>query len=88
MPRRIRHCVECPKCHTRYLIGASPYANGSYLVSSLVDQGEALTLYCSCGRPALTNRWDELATYAVSRDAHGRGFGPPEEVVREYGEER
>ena len=28
MPR-IRHCAECPKCGTRYLIAGSPYRNGS-----------------------------------------------------------
>ena len=32
MTPRIRHCVECPKCHTRYLVGFSPYRNGSYLM--------------------------------------------------------
>jgi len=31
MTRRIRHCIECPKCRTRYLVGYSPYRNGSYL---------------------------------------------------------
>jgi hypothetical protein len=29
---RVRHCVECPKCHTRYLPGFTPYRNGSYLI--------------------------------------------------------
>jgi len=83
MPRRIRHCVECPKCHTRYLIGASPYDNGSYLMSSVIGDSEVHTLYCSCGRPAVTSRWEELPTYAVSNGAYGRGYGPPEEVVRD-----
>jgi len=32
MGYRIRHCVECPKCLTRYLVACSPYRNGSYLV--------------------------------------------------------
>jgi len=33
MSIRIRRCLECPKCHTRYLLGFSPYSNGSYVVS-------------------------------------------------------
>src|ERR1700722_13475459 len=32
MSFRIRHCVKCPKCHTWYLVGFSPYRNGAYLV--------------------------------------------------------
>lgn len=31
MPR-VRYCVECPKCRTRYLPSSSPYRNGSYLI--------------------------------------------------------
>jgi len=33
LSERIRHCVECPKCLTRHLIGFSPYGNRPYLVS-------------------------------------------------------
>ena len=51
MPHRIRHCVECPKCLTQYLVGFSPYSNGSYLVPSVVGSSEEYTLYCSCRKP-------------------------------------
>jgi hypothetical protein len=79
MTRRIRHCVECPKCRTRYLIGASPYANGAYLVLS--PQGmEAHSLYCPCGKSAVTNRWSESKTYVISNPAYDRGYGSPDEI--------
>ena len=81
MPHRIRHCVECPKCHTRYLIGSSPYRNGSYIVSSVTSDSKVLTLYCSCGRPATISRWSEFGAYAVSNGAYDRGYGPPNEIV-------
>jgi hypothetical protein len=46
--------------------------------------GEEWILYCSCGRPATSSRWSstELKMYAVSDQAFGRGYGPPEEIVR------
>ncbi len=83
MTIRMRHCVECPKCHTRYLVGFSPYHNGSQLVP-LGAVLEEWILYCSCGRPATSSRWSstELKIYAVSDQAHGRGYGPPKEIVR------
>jgi hypothetical protein len=83
MPRRIRHCVECPNCGTRYLIGSSPYNNGAYIVSSLSGQAEEHTLYCSCGRPGITCRWSEVASYAISSGAYDRGYGRADEIVRE-----
>jgi len=79
MTRRIRHCVECPKCRTRYLIGASPYTNGAYLVHSPADL-EAHTLYCPCGKSAFTSRWSDSRTYVVSNPAYDRGYGSPDEV--------
>lgn len=84
MTWRIRHCVECPKCSTRYLVGFSPYPNGSYLVPLVIGTHQEWTLYCSCGSPPSTSRWrsDEMKAYQVSRGAHVRGFGPPEEIVR------
>ncbi|HZD09509.1 MAG TPA: hypothetical protein VE176_14735, partial [Candidatus Limnocylindrales bacterium] len=41
---RIRHCVECPKCLTRYLIAFSPYSNGSYLVPTVYGSSEEYIL--------------------------------------------
>jgi len=32
MTPRVRHCVECPKRHLRYLIDFVPYENGASLV--------------------------------------------------------
>ncbi|HUM05168.1 MAG TPA: hypothetical protein VLT90_06890 [Terriglobales bacterium] len=80
MTRRIRHCVECPKCHTRYLIGASPYTNGAYLVMPPSDLNTH-TLYCPCGKSAFTSRWSESKTYIVSNPAYDRGYGSPEEII-------
>ncbi|MGA3087934.1 MAG: hypothetical protein ABSD75_04935 [Terriglobales bacterium] len=84
MTLRIRHCVECPKCLTRYLVGFSPYRNGSYLVPLAKGAMEEWILYCSCGRPPISSRWSwaELKSYTVSELAYGRGYGPPEEIVR------
>lgn len=83
MTPRARHCVECPKCRTRYLPGRSPYRNGSYLVPMVAGFLNEWTLYCSCGRPHVPSqwRWDELKLYVVSDQAHNRGYGPPEEIV-------
>lgn len=77
----IRHCVECPKCHTRYLVGFSSYRKGSYLLPVAAGFSEEWILYCSSGRPP--SRWhgNELKLYEVSNQAHNRGHGPPEEVV-------
>jgi hypothetical protein len=88
MADRLRHCVECPECGTRYLIGFSPYRNGSYLVSFVTDSSEEYKLLCCCRRPAVCSRWNwsELKTYAVSNGAYSRGYGQSEEiwVLTEY----
>jgi hypothetical protein len=81
MRRRIRHCVECPKCRTRYLIGSSPYRNGSYLVSCLTKDSEVHILYCSCDRRPISNLWSDLKKYVVTGGAQDRGYGPPDEIV-------
>lgn len=82
MSYRVRHCVTCPVCFTRYLIGFSPYANGSYIVSSRVGSFEEYTLYCSCKRWPISSRWrdSELRTCVVSYSAYQRGYGSPAEV--------
>jgi len=83
MTPRVRHCIECPKCRTRYLPGSSPYRNGSYLIAVGPGFAEEWTLYCACGRPHSSSqwRWNDLKMYAVSNPAFGRGYGPPEEIV-------
>ena len=60
-------------------MGASPYANGAYLVTSPVNL-EAHTLYCPCGKSAFTTRSSETKTYIVSNPAYDRGYGSPEEI--------
>jgi len=83
MAPRVRHCVECPKCLTRYLLGSSPYRNGSYLIPLAEGRAEEWTLYCSCGRPAISSRWSwsDLKQYSVPTQAHHRGYGSPKEIV-------
>jgi hypothetical protein len=82
MPARFRHCIECPECRTRYLIGFSPYLNGSYLESFVSASSEEYKLFCSCGRPSVCSRWNgrELRRYGVTNAAYARGYGSPEEV--------
>src|SRR5260370_459721 len=83
MASRVRHCVECPKCLTRYLPGFSPYRNGSYLMPLAEGFADEWTLYCACGRPPISSRWSwsDLKLYAVSNQAHDRGYGPPADIV-------
>ena len=83
MKLRVRHCVECPKCLTRYLVGFSPYRNGSTLMPVTAGFFEEWALYCSCGKPPAFSRWNwnELRMYAVSDQAHHRGYGQPDEIV-------
>ena len=84
MSSRIRSCVECPKCRTRYLIGSSPYHNASYIVAHPLAAANLLRLYCcSCGNSpsSYTFKLRELKMYAVSDWADRRGYGSPEEIV-------
>ena len=80
---RIRHCISCPRCRTRYLMGFSPYANGSYLLSTSSGLLEEYALYCSCSRYPLPSRSgaSEIRTCEVSNSAYRRGFGSPDEVM-------
>ena len=81
MPHRIRHCVECPKCLTQYLIGFSPYSNRSYLVPSVVGSSEGYTLYCSCRESYTVSRWSQVRSCRVESAAYSRGYGTTEEVA-------
>ena len=82
MSWRLRQCVECSKCRTRYLLTSSHYANGSQIVQHGRGSSGELVLYCSCGTPASITRWSlaEVKTYSVSKPAYERGYGLPEEV--------
>jgi hypothetical protein len=84
MSRRLRHCIECPNCRTRYLLGFSPYRNGSYVTPLHREFPEEWALFCSCAHPPARSRWnpDELESYAVSNYAYRRGYGSPGEITR------
>ena len=84
MTYRLRHCAECPNCGTRYLVGFSPYSNGSYLLPIEDGGNDQWTLYCRCISPPARSLWraTELKTYDVSGLAHQRGYGSPEEIVQ------
>lgn len=83
MTCRVRHCVECPKCRTRYLIGFTPYSNGAYLVPAVPFLPEEYTLYCTCARPPVSSQWrsEELEICRVSRIAYKRGYGSADEAI-------
>ncbi len=83
MSARIRHCVQCPKCLTFYLVSASPYSNGSYLVRTFPRSIEEYTLYCACSSPSASSRWreTEIKPCEVSKSAHQRGYGSPDEIL-------
>jgi hypothetical protein len=87
MAPRVRHCVECPRCFTRYLVGFSPYPNGSSLRLLAARFSEEWTLCCACGAASRWN-WNELKAYVVSCQAYGRGYGSPDEIVPEAGKWR
>jgi len=82
MPARLRHCVECPECCTRYLIGFSPYSNGAYLVSVMSEAEEDYRLFCSCRWTRVRSRWNrnDLKVYEVSNEAYVRGYGSAHEI--------
>jgi hypothetical protein len=83
MPARIRQCVECSECRTRYVIGFSPYENGTYLLCRREGNSELYVLLCSCGEPFSISRLAEtvLARYVVPIGAYQRGYGSPQEIV-------
>ena len=78
----IRCCVECPKCLTRYLLGFSPYRNGSYAIRTAAAS-EDYVLYCSCCSPASPSLWrcGDMKPHVVAKTAFQRGYGTFQEVV-------
>jgi hypothetical protein len=83
MSFRFRHCIECPICKTRYLVGFSPYDNGSLVFPSVTGETDDWVLYCACQTPHVTQEchWSEMKICIVSKLAHSRGYGSPEEMV-------
>lgn len=83
MNGRIRHCISCPHCRTRYIIGFSPYGNGSYLLPSVVGSLAEYLLYCSCrGFPAPSHWKDsEIEVCEIPNSVYRRGYGSADEVM-------
>jgi len=81
MPR-IRHCAECPRCGTRYLIAGSPYRNGSYLLPTVIGCWDEYVLYCCCRELPVASRWKagEFKACEISKPAYDRGYGSAEEM--------
>ena len=79
---RVRHCVECPRCLTRYLISLSPYDNGSYVMTANGCLDEYI-LYCCCRHRSLASQWksNEVMVCSVSRTAYERGYGTAREII-------
>lgn len=79
---RIRHCVECPNCFTRYLISFTPYSNGAYLRPVVSGCWDEYILYCSCRRGGGLSRFraNEEIACKVSNAAFERGFGTSAEI--------
>ncbi len=82
MPR-IRHCVECVKCSTRYLVASTPYANGSYLMPTRKGCSDEYILYCSCGGLSGSPwKWNELIPCDILQSAYERGYGTADEIFK------
>lgn len=80
MPR-IRHCVECQHCGTRYVVSCSPYQNGSYLLPTIEGCLDEYTLYCRCKAAASLWNSTEFKKCEVSAAAFERGYGTAEEIT-------
>ena len=80
---RARHCIECPRCLTRYVISLSPYDNGSYVIPAVEGSGDEYILYCSCSRRSVRCRWEssEVMLCNVMKAAYKRGHGTAREII-------
>jgi len=83
MTLHLLSCVECPRCHTRYIVGASPYRNGSYIEAYSSGDANLCRLFCPCSDEPryLPFKLSELKTYSISTWAYARGYGSREEIV-------
>src|SRR5262249_52759789 len=77
---RIRRCVECQKCFTRYVVSRTPYENGSYLLPTIAGCWEEYSLYCRCKAAATLCRSSDFEVCEVSAGAFERGYGTDEEI--------
>ena len=80
---RVRHCVACPRCLTRYVISLSPYDNGAYVIPAVEGGGDEYILYCSCRSPSVPCRWkaSEVMLCYVLKTAYVRGHGTAREIT-------
>ena len=80
---RVRHCIECPKCLTRFVISRTPYDNGAYVIPTIEGSGDEYILYCSCNSRTVPCRWksSEVMLCSVLKAAYQRGYGTAREII-------
>ena len=80
---RVRHCIECPKCLTRYVVSRTPYANGAYVIPAVEGSRDEYILYCSCDSRSVRCLWksSEVMLCHVMTAAYDRGYGTAREIT-------
>lgn len=80
---RVRQCVECPRCRTRYVISRNPYNNGSYVIPAVKGSCDEYLLYCSCSGRSVSCRSEssEVILCYVPRADYERGYGRAREIT-------
>ncbi len=80
---RARHCIECPRCLTRYVISRSPYSNGAYVIPAVEGSTDEYFLYCSCNgrRVSCCSESNEVMLCHVLKTAYERGYGSALEIT-------
>ena len=80
---RARHCIECPRCLTRYVISRSPYSNGAYVIPAVEGSTEEYFLYCSCSGRSVScrSKSSEVMLCHVRKAAYERGYGRALEIT-------
>jgi hypothetical protein len=69
-------------CHTRYIIGANPYSNGSYIVAERAGGNDIRKLFCWCCAPQYHEfKLSDLKVYAVPQAIFERGYGSAAEII-------
>lgn len=82
MSARLHRCVECPKCHVRYVMGLNPYSNGSHVVSDAAIASDLRKLFCVCCAPDYYEfKLSQLKVYEVPQSVYRRGYGSVHEIV-------
>ncbi len=80
---RVRHCLQCPKCLTRYVISLTPYRNGAYVIPAVSAGCEEYVLYCCCSHPSVPCRYrsNDVMLCHVAKAAYDRGYGTEREIT-------